>query len=519
MNPLAVTESALDRLVGIFAPRRELVRRLDRHFLNKVRADAGWSSAAGATYAAAQSPRTIGSWSPVDAGVNAVIGNSALSVRSRIRQLVRDFPYFARAVNVLTDYVVGPGIIFQSRITDQSGQLDKKRMQQVEDAFAFWADEADVAGRLHLFEMMALAKRQDLECGEFILVKTESRARGRYLPLALQMYEADWLTSNGATPALANALIHEGVEYDPATGQTLGYHFTDPNGWGKTVRVDASRVIHGFKTLRPGQLRGISDFTAGVLVARDLSTYMDTEIDTAKLAAKYLAFITSADILGRQMSTTTVDDVTGRRTDEMENAIIEYLRPGETITLASNPRPGDNFPPMVKLILTMLSVTVGVPYEILSGNYEGMNYSVGKMVRNDFSQQLRPVAARHVRQFCEPVKRTFMEAAVLAGRLPFRDYFSNPAPYQRGEWQPPGMESIDPARETKSMVDQVAAGLRSPQEIVKSRGRDLEEVYKEIKAAKDMAEAMELTFDVAAISTALANNPAAIAQQGVKVDD
>jgi capsid protein len=48
----------------------------------------------------------------------------------------------------------------------------------------------------------------------------------------------------------------------------------------------------------------------------------------------------------------------------------------------------------------MFSIVAGVPYEMLSGNYEGLNYSTGRMVRNDFAQQLRPVAGRHVRYFC-----------------------------------------------------------------------------------------------------------------------
>ncbi len=504
MRGLRVIESGIDRLVGVFFPRAEGRRRLARAMLPGLRS---------ATYAAADSPRTIGGWAPVDSGINDIISNSSTAVRARVRQLVRDFPYFARAVNVLVDYVVGAGIIPQCRIAGPDGVLNQQINAMVEDAWARWADESDFGGRLHLYEMMQLAKRQDLECGEFLLIRRSLRERGRYLPICLQMVESDWLTSHGAVAVGRTSEIHDGVEYDRESGRTIAYHFTDPDGWGKTTRVLAADVVHGFKTMRPGQLRGISEFAPGVLVARDLHTYMETEIDTAKLAAKYLAFVTTPDIFGRQEATTSVDAITGKRLDEMENAIIEYLRPGEQVNIASNPRPGDNFPPMVKLILTMLAITTGVPYDILSGNYEGMNYSTGKMVRNDFSQQLRPVAVRHIRHFCTPLWRAFLDAAVLAGRLPFPDYFINPAPYQKVEWQPPGMESIDPSRETKSLVDQVAAGLRSPQEIVKSRGRDLEEVYREIRAAKDMAAALDLNFDLNEISTALANNPAAIAEQ------
>jgi capsid protein len=159
----------------------------------------------------------------------------------------------------------------------------------------------------------------------------------------------------------------------------------------------------------------------------------------------------------------------------------------------------------------MLAVTAGVPYELLSGSYEGLNYSVSRAVRNDFAQQLRPIARRHMRQFCIPIHREFMFEAVTFGRLSLPGYFDEPRRYLRAEWQPPGMEALDPLKETKADADGVAACLRSPQEIARKRGRELEDVYKEIAAAKEMAD--EYGIAPEAISTATANNPAAIEEQ------
>jgi lambda family phage portal protein len=495
-SPARSIGNALDLLIGIINPRAGLIRSATRS----------------AMYAAAKSPRTIGDWSPVDSSINDIISNSSKPVRARIRQLVRDFPYFARANTVLCDYVVGAGIVFQSAIRQQES-FNRQAITATEDAFNRWADEADASGRLHLYEMMNLAKRQENENGEFFLIVRQIKDPSRFLPLAFQLYESDWLDSTSAK-AEAGASIHQGVEFDPSTGRAIAYHFTDPDGWGKTIRVPAELVIHGFRTLRPGQLRGISDFAPGVLVAKDLSTYMDAEIDAAKMAAKYLAMVETPDIAGR-MAALTTDDA-NQKIDSLENAIIEYLRPGEKITLASNPRPGGNFPPMVRLILTMLSVTTGCPYELLSGDYTGMNYSTLRIGRNDFMQGLRPAITRHVRSFCKPVASRFFDAAVLAGKLRMPGYWADPAPWQRCTWQPPGMESIDIARETKSLIDQVQSGLRSPQEIALARGRDLEEIYSEIKEAKDMAEEMGLEFNLDSISTALANSPSAIEGQGIK---
>ena len=462
------------------------------------------------TYAAAKSNRLTGTWAPAWVNVNDLIGASSPTVRNRVRQLVRDFPYFANAVNKLVDYTVGEGIVYQARVKGPDGKLNTVLNQQIEDAFKWWGDEADIAGKLHYYEIMRLMKRQDVESGEFIAVKTLSKDRTRFLPFCLQVFEADWLASNPSwSQATADIEIEQGIEYRRATGKVLAYHFTDPDGWGKSIRIPAENVIHGFQTLRPGQLRGISPLAAGVMVAHSLHDFMDAEIDAAKMAAKYLALVKTPNPLGRQYGTTTTDAETGQKIETLENAIIEYLRPGEEIEIAKNPRPGENFSPFVKLVLCMLSVTVNVPYELLSGDYGGLNYSVSRSIRNDFIHQLRPIATRHVRQFAMPCQREFFDAAWMSGRLDLPGYGGEPRRYVTAcEYQPPGMDPIDPMRETKAAVDGIKALIRSPQEVVRARGRELEDVYREIAAAKEMA--AELDIAPEEISTALANNPAAV---------
>lgn len=487
MNPAA----ALDAVIGLFSPKAAYERALYRK----------------ARYAAAKTHRLTGSWSPVDQGVNKLIAAAAGPVRARVRQLVRDFPYFHRACNLITDYVVGSGILFQSKVQDPDGNLNKAVIQKIEDAFSFWADEADVSKKLHFYEMMALAKTQDSETGEFFLIQ-RWRPDNRYIPFCLQMIEADHLTGMG-TPRPGNKL-EQGVEYNPGTGETAAYHFADPEqyGAGSVERVAAADVIHGFKTVRPGQIRGISPFTPAVLVAHDLSEYMDAEIDAAKMAAKYLAFVKTPDPYARQMAVMETNEDTGQKIEEMQNAILEYLRPGEDVEIAKNPRPGENFTPFVKFVLQMVAITMNLPYELVSGDYIGMNYSTMRVSRNDFTQQLKPHAARHIRHYAMPILKAVMVSAVITGRLALPGFGANPIPYYRCIWHPPGMEPVDPLREAKARIEEISYGLRSPQEVVSARGRDIEDVYREIAAARDLAEDYGLSFEKP--STALANNPAAI---------
>ena len=342
----------VDGAVGIVSPKAALGRRYYREVLAQKKRSA--------QYAAAKTSRLTGDWSPADASVNDIVRASSPAVRARVRQLIRDFPIFTRAVQVVLDYAIGKGIIYQARIGKTDGDkitLNETLNQQIEDAFNFWADKASICGKLHYYELMELAKRQELETGEFLIIKDRSKRPRRFIPYALQMVEADWLTGSPTAVIPKSHTVDQGIEYKTATGEIVAYHFTDPDAWGKSKKITAANVIHGFQTMRPGQLRGISTFAPGVLMAHDLSEYLDAEIDTAKMAAKYLAFVTRADPAGRGtalLAEGTGDDE-GKKIDEIENAIVEYLEQGEDITIATNPRPGSNFPPTVKLMISLFS--------------------------------------------------------------------------------------------------------------------------------------------------------------------
>lgn len=483
---------AVDALIGVFSPKSQLARMAAREMIQGKR-----------MYAAARPG--VGRWSPVDSDVNDAIRSSSAQVRRRVRQLVRDFPYFGRAMEVLVALTVGPGFVLQSQAL--AGEEDNRQTRTaIEDAFRRWQDQADFSGKLTFAELCRLAKRQELESGEFFLIKRQSRDKERFIPFCLQAIEADRLTVHG-TPAVKSHKIDQGVEFDPETGAVLAYWFETDS---KPLRVPAADVIHGYVMQRPGQLRGISPFAPGVLAALDLGEYLGAEIEGAKMAAKYLAFIESPDLSGFQ-NLRGVDPGPDPRFETLQNAVIEYLRPGEKINLASHQRPGTNFDPFVRLVLRMLSVTTGVPYELLSGDYTGLNYSSMRVVRNDLTQLLRVPQSRMISHLCMPVLKEVLHQAVLAGKLTLPGYWADPSRYFKAKWVSPGMESIDPLRETKAHVDQLCNLLRSPQEIAAARGRDLEEILDEIKEAERMIS--ERGLSLSEVSTALAGNPAAVAKE------
>lgn len=494
---------AIDKTIEVFSPKRGIARRMYREmiaFEDKQRKR---------QYAAAKTPLTSGGWHPVDpSDVNSLISGSAPAVRGRVRQLVRDFPYFSRAVNVLTNLTVGTGITMQSRVKKPNGDLDSKLNSSIEDAFSRWVDQSDVAGQLNFYELMALAKRNMLETGEYLFIKRHIKEKGRVIPYALQAIEPDRLSSYSVTPGAGN-LVHDGIEVDGTTGRPVFYHFSGNGFKMKPFKVPASDVIHGFKTVRPGQLRGISLFTPVVLMANDFQDFMDATLERAKMASKWLAFIKTMNPLQFQQQR-GVKTEEYNRIEELENALIEYLRPGEEVEFADGAMPGEVFGPYVQIILRIFAVGCGISYELISGDYGGISYSNLRGIRNDLAKDIEPHQAFMISHFCRPVYRDVLDELVMAGvvPVPMYRYVNDPRAFQRAVWMPPGMDSVDPLKESKANVDQVQNLLRSPQEITRGRGRDVEDVLDEIQDFKRMCE--DRGLEPKATSTAIAQNPATL---------
>ena len=392
----------LGKLVGLFAPGTRLAhgKRM---------------------YAAARPTEDAAGWLPMDRNVNDVVRASSSVVRARVRQLVRDFPYFDRAVRMRAALVVGNGIRLQARYYGAgkaSATLDAELNEAVESAFERWCEQADFSGRLHFYDMQALAERQLLECGEYFFIRRFDR--GRY---ALQGIEGDRLTGHGARAADGNAL-DGGIEYEDAT----------------------------------------------------------------RLQSKYLGFVQSNDPVGFQADRKAA----GRRAEHLSNATLEYLRAGDSVTLAQINRQSGTFEPFLRFNLRTLAVGTGLTYELLTGDYDQISYSNLRGIRLDLAQALKPAQENHIRWLCRPVFRDWLKVESLR-RPELAPAFAMLEPWS-DKWIAPGMESPDPLKEITAFRAEVALGVRSPQEIAARRGRDYDEVVDEIAEAKTKAESKGLGF-------------------------
>ena len=454
-------------------------------------------------YAAAKSSPTTGIPQHHNTSQNDEFDVSWDVVVQRTSGLIRDFPVFSGAVNNREAFVVAGGIKPQVIIEDAKGSIDKETSQKVEDAFMAWANDpskCSTDGRLNFWQMQALSERQECEFGEYLFAENISKKGGYTLspiePLNLSdpgLFKVS-KAKNGNT-------LWRGIEYSQRTGKIEAYHFTktsDANTFvHETFKVPSDQIIHSFKTLRPGQLRGMSPFASAVLSAYALRDYETAEMDAQKMSSKWMAFVTappSGNFSNNFSGKIEENELYGKYVETLDNATIQYLKSGESVTMNTMQRSSGAFSDFNEIVIRRLSSAIQLPYELISQDYSGLNFTTLRAVRNDFKQSLRPIWERKISHLCHRVFKKWLRMEVLSGNLNLPGYFQNPERFERVSWITPALENIDPLKEFQADLLKVRSGAKSMQEVIKEMGGDPEKTLKDLVSWKEQLDEADLVL-------------------------
>ena len=465
----------LDRAIGAVSPGTGLRRERQRQALQLMQR----------AYEGAKAGRRTDGWVTAGTGANAEIGPASSRLRDRSRDLVRNNPYAAKAVNALVSNLVGTGIVPRARA---------KRSAISKSADQLWLQFAagcDSDGLTDFGGLQALIVRSLVEGGEVLVRFRERRVEdGLAVPLQLQLLEPDHLDS-AKTEELSNGgYILQGIEFDALGRRRAYWLFPCPPGEapGRALvsrPVPARQVLHLFERLRPGQVRGISWFAPVILKLRDLDDYDDAELMRKKIEACFAAFVTGAqdeETLGKPSA-----GMSGDRVESFEPGMIEYLEPGKDVKFAS-PSANSDYSDYMRMQLHAVAAGVGLTYELLTGDLSQVNYSSIRAGLIEFRRRMEALQWQLiVPGLCQPVWSRFVELAQAAGQLPEGEITS--------EWTAPRFEAVDPLKDIQADVLAVRAGVMTLKEAIARQGYDPAQVLAEIAATNAELDAAGITLD------------------------
>ena len=468
----ASSVTLLDRIVGWWDPNAGLRRRRARAMLQRA-----YEGAA----------RTDG-WRPRRAGASANTDHAAdaRELRIRARALVQNVPYIARALEVLVSATVGTGI---------EPRFEGADAEKLNESWSEWVGAADADAIFDLYGLQAAAVRAMEQDGEVLIRKRVRRPEdGLAIPLQLQLLEIDWLDSSKNGASVGGGRIVNGIEYDVLGKPRAYWLFAEHPGEslrtgsrlaGASKSVSANDIIHLFAPSRPGQGRGITRFASVIARARDLMLYEDAELQRKNLETR-LGLVVSGDASALANEGTTFGvsadprDPSKRSYGDLgvlPSGGITEVPPGLTFTTI-DPKAVGGVVEYCSLQLHLIAAGVGVPYESMTGDMSGVNFSSARIrqleFRRDREQSQWLVV---VPRLCQRIAVWFVEAARLVGKVRNGKWTA--------DWSTPRWDYVNPQQDVNAEVLAIGAGLLSPSEALRRRGYKPQQVFEEI--GKDFA--------------------------------
>jgi lambda family phage portal protein len=246
-------------------------------------------------------------------------------------------------------------------------------------------------------------------------------------------------------------------------------------------RLSADELLHVFDPKFPGAVRGLSWLTPIATRLLELDRLEDALLARANVSAFWCGFIKDLDNTGGFSPTTTA--ASGQPEFAMEPGTMRVLPPGVDVTLPANISDMNAAGDFLKHVLRSIAAGGGVPPSLLTGDLSDVNYSSARMGLEQFKRAVARVQqSMMVAQLLQPAWERFVLVKILFGRLAARDFENDPVPYNTVEFRWPGWPSLDPAKDAVADQTNLATNLKSRAEIIAQRGRDIEDVDREIEA-------------------------------------
>lgn len=469
-------------------------------------------------YQASSQGRRLQVWRTPTSGPNTAIQYELPVIRSRLRAAERNDVWEGTALDKLDANGIATGI-------------QAKGYEPAAPLWDAWMKVCDATRALDGYGQQYLAWHEWNGVGEvFARLRPRRDSDGLPVPLQVELLEAEQCPTDLFTTASNGNEVRAGIEFDQIGRKVAFWFYREHPGdlthrinGGELVRLPADRIIHLYRPLRAGQLRGIPDQASVLLRMHHLGRMDDAVLERQKISNLFSGFF-ERDADPENPGPEVLAELTGAADDEEETDVdgvpLAGLEPGTTIELppgmkfknSTPPAPGTEYSEFVRGHLLAVAARHGVPFEVLTGDLRNVSDRALKLILNEFRRGIEMKQwLFFIPTFCQRIREEFLGAAVYSGKLAIADFAENPAPYVETLWVPQGWPYSHPVQDVTADIKAIRAGLTSRYAAVLGTGEDPEKVDAQIAADNARADELELVLDSDARKTTPAGKPAGAA--------
>jgi len=423
--------------------------------------------------------------SPTFGAIGPEVLAAAAPVRSRARYFASNNPWACSGVEALTTAIVGAGIV------PASTHADAGVRKLVGANFTRWAATADADGLTDFGGIQAAAVAAMIVDGEaFVqIIMAPGGPKLRLIP-------AEMVDPGHSVELADGARIVAGVEFD-ASGRRVAYHISRSRPtdifatFDAPIRVPADDIIHLFRPIGAGQVRGISWLAPILLRLSELDQLEDALLVGVKIAAMHCGFLVDTNNTGG--SPYDGDQTGSVLTDGLEPGTLKWL-PGGVDVKFSTPQQASQTVEFAQLQLRSIAAGLGVPEHLLTGDLRNANYSSLRAGLVAFRARVERLQFHCVvPQLIRPIWERVTLFAVLSGSIEIDGDLSS---IGAAEFYPPAQAWVDPKKDAEAEDLLVKAGFKSRRQVVAAQGYNIEDLDAEIAADHAREREFGLSFSL-----------------------
>ncbi len=464
--------------------------------------------------AAGHGRRALG-WNSTRLGHNTLLFSYGLDLQARSRDAIRNNGWAQSAVESYKANAIGRGIrpIFQHPQESVREFLARKWRRWVRESDVEYDPRNPASGQTDFYGQQMLTVGEVMGAGEmFVRFITRPLSEGMTVPLQLQLIQSEQLPLWRMTtsPIPDGNVVRMGIEFRPDLRREA-YHFWKAHP-GETMfypleglsveRVPARDVLHVYKPITAGQMRGEPWLTSVLAKLYELDKLFDAEVVKKQVASMITGFIHQVDPGNPVMPAASGPmgaqaQQQGVQLTNLQPGTFPVLNSGESVEFAKAPESGD-FATTIVSCLRAFAAGAGIAYEQL-GDLSQLNYSSIRAGLLEFRRKAQQFQhAVFIFQVCHPIGMRWLREGMMAlsfGEDLFHQYSKDPEPFEDIKWQTDGWDWVDPEKDVKASEQAVRDGFSSRSIECASRGYDVSDIDAQNASDNKSADKNGLIYD------------------------
>lgn len=451
-------------------------------------------------YQAAQMSRYTNDWLALAASIDQDIKAGLRPVRNRARDLVKNNDYAKGYMIRNKANIIGPeGFILQMKIQDPDGRYDDFANSIIEKKWEEWCrkEYCTMSGMWSFVVVQWIIVQQLKRDGEIIARMIMGPGVNKF-GFSLELLETDDLDETYNDEFRNGNVVIMGVEYNEwrkpvafwMKKRSVREDYSG-NVRRELQRVPAEEIIFGFDPEHPKQSRGMSHMVQSMLRLKMVDGWEEASLINARATAGTMGLMQQKQI--------DVEDQTGDDVDENGDIITDFeagsvLRvPYGYEYILSDPKyPHEQHGPFLKTQLRGASTGLGISYNSLANDLEGVNFSSLRSGLQDERDNwmVNQVLFREI--FLIPLFSAWLKWSLFTGEIPLP--YSKYDKFNQPEFQGRRWSWVDPEKDVNAAVLAIENGLSTRTREAKKQGLDIKDIFTELAAEEKLAKDNNLTF-------------------------